>query len=504
MKTKINIPSLLLAVGLVLCSECLFCSCTESPTDVLPTKDLVWNYYFEKLDYAPEFSEGYAAYFDFSDGMSEAYKDPDTRENLKGITQKITGTDWIIYGLASNKLDTLRLSQTDLYNMITQPRYKEIMAPIEQALQSIVKNRKRALLVTDFEEYTVDKHIQYQNYAKKYFIEWLTKGGIINFYITDYKEGRQNKHLYFAVFDDYQGSMTKIINDALTNRTINYKKFCLNNKPVVVFKNYSNPNKGGNYHDATGLDIVTAVNEDDPTYDMYTCYENGLVEFYPCGASWNDIYQNAKDVAQLPDKDRFYSLFSGIIMDSSNKDSYIVDRYDLKVTNVQKDFKMFSDYQAALRNPPTITKNPDGTVIVENIDHPDAQFYYDSETGDILPEYNYTPQSCPAIRDLFALDTDVIEESKREKPDLTEIAIDFSPNFSPNTLTVESGDLLRIDVVIAEASPNLDNLNDLFSWGPDKNGQINSNLSEAIRNTLQESSISPVGQILFTYFVKAY
>lgn len=504
MKSNINLRHLFLATGLACGSLGILSSCSDGPTDVLPTKDLVWNYYYEKLDYAPEFNEGFSAYFDFSDGMSEAYKDPATRENLKGLTQKITGTDWVIYGMAANKLDTLRLTQTELYNKITQPRYTDIMAPIEEALKSIVTNRKRALLVTDFEEYTADRRIQYQNYAKKYFIDWMTKGGMINFYVTDYMEGKQPKHLYFAVFDDYQGTMTKIVDDALANRTVNYAKFSLNNKPVNVYKNYSNTHKGGNYHDSTGLDIVTAVNEDDPSNEMYTSYEKGRVEFYPCGASWKDIYQNAQDVAQLPGADRFYSLFRGIIMDSSNKDSYIIDGYDLKVTNVQNDYYMFSNYQAALRNTPTITRNPDGSVIVENTEHPDAQFYYNPETGELFPEYNYTPQPCPNVRDLFVLDSDIMEESQRQNPDQTEIAIDFSPNFTPSTLNVQSGDLLRIDIVVAKATPNLGKLNDLFSWGPDKNKQINSNLSEAIRNTIQESEISPQGQILFTYFVKAY
>lgn len=504
MKKIVKFFKLLIVVGIICQSMNLLSSCTETPADVLPTKDLVWNYYFEKLEYAPEYTDGFSAYFDFSDGMSEAYKDPATRENLRGITQKITGANWTIYGMASNKLDTLKLTQTELYNKITQPRYTDIMAPIEQALQSIVSNRKRALLVTDFEEYTADKHIQYQNYSKKYFIEWMTKGGIVNFYITDYKEGSQNKHLYFAVFDDYQGTMTKIIDDALANRTVNYSKFSLNNRPVVVTKNYTNSQKGGNYHDATGLDIVTAVNESDPTNEMYTNYENSRVEFYPCGASWADIFQNAKDVAQLPGPDKFYSLFRGIFMDSSNKDSYIIEGYDIKVTNVQTDYYMFSNYRAALRNKPTITRNPDGSVLVENTEHPDAKFYYNFETGELLPEYNYTPQPCPVVQELFALDTAVMEESKRQNPDQTEIAIDFSPNFNPSTLSVQSGDLLRVDVVVAKATPNLDKLSSLFSWGPDKNGQMNSNLSEAIRNTIQESQINPQGQILFTYFVKAY
>jgi len=492
----------IMAAGITCASVSLLVSCSKVPEDILPTKDKVWNYYNENKTASPEFKDGFSAYFDFSDGMSVAYRDPNTRANLQGITQKITGTDWTIYGMASNKLDTLRLSQTELYNKITQPRYTDIMAPIEEALKSIVSNRKRALLVTDFEEYTADRRIQYQNYAKKYFIEWLEKGGMVNFYITDYTENNQGKHLYFAVFDDYEGTITKIIDDALAGRTVNYKRFCLNNRPVKVYKNYTNPKKGGNYHDSTGLDIVTAVNEDDTENDMYCNFDNGLVEFYPCGETWANIFENAKAVAQLPGPDRFYSLFRGVIMDASDKDSYKVDDYVIRVKNVQKDYELFSNWQAALRNKPTITHNPDGTVIVDNTEHPDAQFYYNPETGELLNEYKYTRQECPEVQNLFVLDSDIMVESRKENPDRTEIAIDFSPNFSAGTLSVLPEDMIRVDVLVGKATPDLSRLDELFSWGPAS--RRNNNLSEAIRNTLQEQTINPQGQVLFTYFIKAY
>lgn len=507
MKTENKIFRSLVASTLICLTFAIVSSCKSGPQDVLPTSQQVWDYYYSTLNYSPEYAPGFAAYFDFSDGMSEAYKDQDTRENLRGISQKVTGTDWKIYGLASNQVTEMNCSQTELYNKITQNRYTEIMAPIEEALKSIVENRQRALLITDFEEYTADRHIQYQNYAKKYFIDWMKAGGVINFYITDYKEGKQDKHLYFTVFDDYKGTMTKIIDDALAGRTVNYKKFSINNKPVEVFCNYFNTKKGGNYHDSTGQDLVTAVNEDDPSNDMYTCYEKGHVEFYPCfGSSWADIKKNADAVAQMPGNDKFYSLWRGIFLDSSNRDAYIIEPSDyvLKVTNVQKDFQLFTDYNAALRNTPTISRNPDGTVFVESTEHPDAEYYYNLETGEMLPDFVYKPQNCPIVHNLFEFDADVMAESLRDNPYRTEIAIDFSQYFSESTLDVQYGDLIRIDIMIANATPNLDKLSELFAWGPDKNGQKNENLSEAIRNTLQESSISPVGQILFTYFVKAY
>ena len=509
MITKNFFIRLSMAFVLAITITSLFSSCQfikeifgGGPEDVLPTKDQVWNYYSSKLDSVPSFESGFAAYFDFSDGMSYAYKDEATRDNLKGITQKVTGSDWIVYGMASNRLDTLKLSQTELYNRITQPRYTEIMAPIEQALISITNNRKRALLVTDFEEYTSNRRIQYQNYAKKYFIKWLKEGGCINFYVTDYRELNQNKHLYFAVFDDNEGSLTKVIDAALEGRSKNYKRFSLNNDPVSAENTYTMANRGGNYHDSQGNDNVTNVNENDPEYDMYARFDN--VEFYPCGDSWANIKKNAVAISEMPGPDKYYALLRGVILNAGNKDSYIVDGYALKVTNVQKDFQLYTDYQSALRNPADITVNADGTKTVDFITHHDSKYYYDPVSGEIFPEYVYTPQDCPNVPDMFVLRSDVMEQSRKENPSKTEVAIDFSPNFTGVSNLVNPEDLLRLDVVIDKVSIDYSRLGELFQWGPDKNREMNNNLLEAVRNTLQEPELSPEGKIVYTYFIKAY
>ena len=75
-----------------------------------------------------------------------------------------------------------------------------------------------------------------------------------------------------------------------------------------------------------------------------------------------------------------------------------------------------------------------------------------------------------------------------------ELAIDFNPKFSGEIANYPAGDMIRIDIVVADCTPNYSNLDKLFSWGG------NTNLSEAIRNTLQDLNL--VGRPVYSYFVK--
>ena len=117
----------------------------------------------------------------------------------------------------------------------------------------------------------------------------------------------------------------------------------------------------------------------------------------------------------------------------------------------------------------------------------------------MLAEFDYKEnQSKPAeIKDLLILDQDLFAQSMAQSNGKkAEIGIIFSPQFKGNIIGGEQGDLLRIDVTIAESQPNLSaRLDQLFSWG------ANNNLRDAIRNTLQE--LNPVGTVIYTSFAKA-
>lgn len=80
-----------------------------------------------------------------------------------------------------------------------------------------------------------------------------------------------------------------------------------------------------------------------------------------------------------------------------------------------------------------------------------------------------------------------------------EIVVDFDPRFSgafPAGATLPS-DLFKINIVISQASPRLDRIEDFFAWPG------NRSLAESVINTLQSPYVNPKGRVLFSYYVKA-
>lgn len=103
------------------------------------------------------------------------------------------------------------LNHTQLYNYIlVASNYEKQQAPIEQAIDQIVKGNKPAVLLTDFEEYNNGK-IQKAAYAKRGFIDWLAKGFNITFYKWDFEEKGKEKCMFIAIFDDNANHLNSAI-----------------------------------------------------------------------------------------------------------------------------------------------------------------------------------------------------------------------------------------------------------------------------------------------------
>jgi hypothetical protein len=110
------------------------------------------------------------------------------------------------------------------------------------------------------------------------------------------------------------------------------------------------------------------------------------------------------------------------------------------------------------------------------------------------PDYIYKPQPLAPIEDMLVLNQTLFSNTFNSNPKQVELAIDFNPKFSGEIANYPAGDMIRIDIVVADCTPNYSNLDKLFSWGG------NTNLSEAIRNTLQDLNL--VGRPVYSYFVK--
>lgn len=449
----VNIKHLLFASAMALASTGMI-SCSSSENANMPQQV---KQYFDKDITSKNASNNTSAYFDLSDGVVLAYKNSGAASFLNATVQRLTSSSSCqVFSLAEDKITPLQLKQTELYNKIMNPKsYTQQMAPIEKTLDKIVKDGKSSLLVTDFEEFTPDRQVQHQSFATRYFVNWLKQGNDITFFVFDFIGVRNIPyHLYFIVFDNKGHQLLSQIKESIAGVT-GYEEFHLSTDAYTVSTHYPSAAKGGNYHDAsTGEDLVTGIMEDGSDI-AYTNYGQGArLEYYPLGVSWEDALKNSQEASQAGFTPKFTDLFRNLFFDFSNQDSYIIRKLDVRVTDVESDFQNFVDHQKAT---------------VQNTE----------------------------IKDLLVLDQDLFNKTMAQSGGKkAEIGIKFSPNFKGSIIGGDPHDLLRIDVTIAESQPNLSpRLDKLFSWG------ANTNLRDAIRNTLQE--LNPKGTVIYTYFAKA-
>lgn len=411
----------------------------------------------------------YCAYFDLSDGLLAAYQVPTTSNCLKSMVNKVTGNENCkeVYTLKNNEITKSQLRQTNLYNYILTPQNYQTSAPIEKSLIQITHAGNAALLITDFEEYD-GAIIQQQNYAKRYFIDWLNRGNRIVFFIFDYKEGTIDKHLYFTVFDTPDHLLLKETEEALKGNGAVYKTFRLNKDDISFAVNYPAVTMGGAYHDVTGDDIVSLTKEDGED-DCYTLFQGMNAEYYPFEESWSNIVQNVFD-ARDPNSEYtppFTHLISGLKANFENVSGYDIRKLDIHVTDIQGDYDKFAGWHAFQTNG-------------ENTD----------ENGKVLPDFDYSTGAGPIgeVQDMFVFAGKIIGQT-------ADIALDLRPQFNGTVANMPMGDLLRVDIVIAECEPRYNALPSLFEW------EGNRSLIEAVKNTLQDQN--PVGRIIYTYYIKA-
>ena len=121
-------------------------------------------------------------------------------------------------------------------------------------------------MVTDFEEYTTDGKEQFENFAKDEFIKWLKMGNSITFYVANYQEKNAktkrtvDKHLYFIVFNTAANKLKADVEYAWKDRGYTYEQFELSTDIYSLENKYAAADKGGQYYDQEGNDIVFAVN----------------------------------------------------------------------------------------------------------------------------------------------------------------------------------------------------------------------------------------------------
>ena len=483
--------------------------CGDGPQ--LSTVEKVALYYLKDVSIAEE-QDSIDAYFDFSDGMNWAYQNDTTKNILKDIVNKVSNESGArVYCMADDQITLLPEKTTTLFNTIMSPAsYNKKYAPIEKTLECIVEQDHEALVVTDFEEYTTDGRIQTAAFASKYFEAWLNRGYDIKFYITDYEEKGQKKHLYYILFNKNSHSLQGKVEDAVKNQPANYEEFLLSTNPCKLTTNYIGAAYGGCYHDASNQDIVSGTDETgtDESYCNFnlegyaaTLLQNSRffksvprlnAEYYPMQASWIDVVKNAEAASQLTGRERYTDLLRGLFVDLTNDDSYIVKRLDVIATDVQQDMDAYiNSLMPEIVGKPDMVDDGEGGLVANPSG--DQKDYYD-EHGSVKPEYEYSQKPIGQILDAFELNQALFGNTRKTDAANAEIGIDLKPGFSGNIQGYTPGDVLRLDVVITECEPNTSRLTTLFAWGG------NSNLADAIKNTLQ--NMRPQNRVIYSYFIK--
>lgn len=229
--------------------------------------------------------------------------------------------------------------------------------------------------------------------------------------------------------------------------------------------------------------------------------EDKPYEYCPFQEPWGNIVSNSHSLMEKGVPKPFTSLFRNLFIDISNEDVYRLKKLEVKVSDVTKDFLLYTYAKEVLNHKPKLSKDQKGnSVFAEDETDPIALECY-NEQGQLLDEWIYTPQETTVMKEIFALDDEIYQNSSKDSNNKeTEIAIKYDDNLDVSALDDFHG-ILRVDVVIADCEPNLSNLENLFSWESiTTKGRTNSSLSESIRNTLDK--VNPKGKVIYTYFVQ--
>lgn len=438
-------------------------------------------------------------YIDFSSGVNQAFKKSDIREKIIGCYNTLITDKPDVYGLGSNQVAIIKdVNPTALGQMIDNPTtYKDIFAPIQKAVEQIVDKNNDALLITDFEEWQNNTEITSTAFLAPSFSKWLSKGNSIRFYIADYSENNISKHIYFTIFscgNANDNSMLTKLRGSLSSLT----SYDLSNKQYVLTTKYATAKSGGIFTDETGKsDKAKNILDLKDSYVDGTKNGNAF-EFYPLGVDW-------KTIAGLKDsyKDQFKNFFRKLFIDLSDENAYTYGDFDVKVNDVSDDFTYFSKCREAENHKPKLAKGKNNGENKFADDETDeiALGCYNSD-GTLLDEWKYKPKESSSLPEVFTLNKDLFIHTKADDNKNAEFAVAFHPNFNLKNIPNADNCLIRVDIILNTATPNITNpVLDNFKWTNSKKIE-NKALRESILATLQEPSVKPNNKIIYSYYVK--
>lgn len=466
----------------------------------------IQGYYDASLGEAANPSSGNpSVYVDFSDGLIQAYKGNENVQIVQAICNKLLDPNIEWHSLGQSKITKLEYNSNQLFNKVSDPaQYKDIMAPIQEALKKITTSYNDALLITDFEEYTSDGKEQFENYPKTYFTEWIKRGNSITFFYTDYIETNKKtkrttqKHLYYTVFTHGKATATSfvsMIRDALKGR-FDPKIFELNNNPYSVSSDYGGKENTG----ITNPTFAKWVN-----FNFNASNEKNLpFEVIGINKPWNgDLEKYVQHIIKKED-----GLFlNKLSLNAADQSAYKLNKVAVNVYNVSDDYEKFARCNEAKSHVPVLVKDPQKDLVWDERSKKDPiiKECYTPNTIQLKQEWIYKPGTSGSKEwpEVFDLNRDMFNGHLKNEPGKIELQTVFHTNYKQKNIQKENA-LIRIDYVIEEATFNDSNpqLMD-FQWNSlTIKDKINNSLSEAIRNTLQNPAVNPKGKIIYSYYIK--
>jgi hypothetical protein len=220
---------------------------------------------------------------------------------------------------------------------------------------------------------------------------------------------------------------------------------------------------------------------------------------------WNEDVD--KYVKNIIDKEN--GIFTGkLYLNASDQSSYKLLKLAVKVYDVTEDFKFYSECEEAKKHQPKMSKDKGKNNVWSEDDKKDLIITtcYETNKIDLKKDWIYSSANSKPLRpwvEVFSYDEKIFLDHMKNSTEQVELISIFDKNYKLEKIENASA-LIRIDYIIEDATFNSENtqLND-FQWpSTTQKGKTNNSLAEAIRNTLQEPSVSPKDKILYSYYIK--
>lgn len=443
-----------------------------------------------------------ALYIDFSSGINKAFKDPTIDKLMSDCFNTILADKFDVYKLGEKKVTQLQVSNTtQLGEKISDGNeYKDIFAPIQLAVETIVNNNNDALLITDFEEWQDNTEITSTAFLKIPFSKWLSKGNSIHFFIANYKEGNVSKHIYFTIFNCGNPNESSMITKLQTKLSPSLVRYDLTNKSYQLNTQYPTEKSGGIFYDESGK-----TDKAKNILDLKENYINGLkngnpFEFYPFGLDWKTIDETH---SSYKSQNQFNDFFRKLFIDLQDENAYVYGDFDVKVYDITDDFEYFAKCNEASMHKPKIEKGTNGEdKFSDSETDPVALACYNTK-GKINDEWLYKAEEkqVKVLPEVFILNKELFKNTKDTEKKKVEFGVSFDSKYNLKNITNPDG-LMRVDIVLNSAEPNLSNpILENFKWINSKSIP-NVALYESIKTTLQEVGVKPSNKVIYSYYIK--